>query len=301
MKEKIHDTTLSIARTEGRAEWFDPELAAKAPHSTHEMSTHMTAADGGLLCLLLVCHSREDKVFAAKGFRHSANNYSVAQKLNSTLHKDAGLCSPKWPNWLRCFDYFHHLYRPHHHHNHPPARFHNDIVAEVSYDASIEVLVVNSAGKQVNKVTLPCPVFRPGMYLRAKIKGFDMENQAYFFDYVDGPYLADEDADGSKHFKLPPSQQNAASNKFILRGVKDTFVTVDLYDNYGSALPFFVLGISLMQTAAFMKYVIEENSEVTEEGPVAGPEVYWMKIMSEFPYCEDMRWEWWRPLTYQVS
>ena len=100
-RQRVRETVLLIARTEGRSEWFDASLAAKAPHHTKDTAAHVTASDRGLLCLLLVCHSHEDKVFAARGFRHAANNYSVAQHLNSSLHRDAGLCSPKWPNWLR--------------------------------------------------------------------------------------------------------------------------------------------------------------------------------------------------------
>ena len=113
------------------------------------------------------------------------------------------------------------------------------------------------------------------------------------------PYLADEDSDGTKNFKLPPTQKAAAA-KFVLHGVKDTFVTVDLYDNYGSALPLFVLGISLLQTVAFFKYVVDESSPVSSDAPIAGPEQWWMKVMSDFPGCDDLRLEWWRPLTYQL-
>jgi len=39
----------------------------------------MTAQEKGLLGLILVCPHREDKVFAARGFRHAANNYGAAQ------------------------------------------------------------------------------------------------------------------------------------------------------------------------------------------------------------------------------
>jgi len=55
---------------------------------------------------------------------------------------------------------------------------------KVSFDTSIEVIVTASlTGKQINRIKLPCPVFRDGMFLRAKIVGFDVEEQVYTLEY----------------------------------------------------------------------------------------------------------------------
>jgi hypothetical protein len=82
------------------------------------------------------------------------------------------------------FGWMHHLYRPHHHPNHPPPRFHNGIEAEILYDASfhIEVSFKGPNGEEVrNHLKMPCPVFRPGMFLRAKILDWDDEHECYDF------------------------------------------------------------------------------------------------------------------------
>jgi hypothetical protein len=94
-----------------RVDWFDQSFASVSPVPLKDLGAHMTAQERGLLGLILVCPHREDKVFAARGFRHAANNYGAAQALCSGLHKKAGLCKQKWPHSLRWLDYFHHLYR----------------------------------------------------------------------------------------------------------------------------------------------------------------------------------------------
>jgi hypothetical protein len=75
----------------------------------------------------------------------------------------------------------------------------------------------------VKDINLPAPVFRPHMYLVATIKKYDRETGTYDLEYSSGPYLADEDPDGTKLFKVSSS---AGDGIFHLKGVKPTYITV---------------------------------------------------------------------------
>ncbi len=80
------------------------------------------------------------------------------------LYKKGGIFNQKKPKWLRKLDYFHHLYRSHYHHQHPPPRFHDGILAEVSYSESYNVdMDFKQRGVfQTTTLPMPCPVFQPG-------------------------------------------------------------------------------------------------------------------------------------------
>jgi hypothetical protein len=112
----------------------------------------------------------------------------------------------------------HHLYRPHHHANHPLSRFHLGVACEVAYHATAykltwEVSRAKSSssssthgsggsrigslggiagsrksngvgGRTVKPIALPCPVFRPYMYLRAIVKAYDAAKDTYDLEYV---------------------------------------------------------------------------------------------------------------------
>ena len=51
------------------------------------------------------------------------------------------------------------------------------------------------------RIKLPCPVFRKGMWVRARITGFH-GNHTYDLEYRDGPYLGEELADGHQALRV---------------------------------------------------------------------------------------------------
>ena len=114
-------------------------------------------------------------------------------------------------------------------------------------------------------------------------------------EYIDGPYCCDEEPNGAVKLKMPTVQ------KFSLVGIPPTFISVDMDDNFRSDPPFFLLGISFIQILYFVLYVFTQNGGVIEaHSPVAGPEGLWMKAISEFPECLDLRPEAWRLVSYQL-
>lgn len=99
-------------------------------------------------------------------------------------------------------------------------------------------------------------------------------------------------------FKLP--KELASKSCFVLDGVKTSFLTVDMLDNYGSSLPVFIFLTSAVQLFMFVAYLIAHpEQEVTASSPIAGPEFMWMRVVDKFPGCTDLRPEWWRLVTYQ--
>lgn len=102
----------------------------------------------------------------------------------------------------RFFQSLHHLYRPHHHPNHPHARFHTGILAEVLYDESYTIrgVVTNLKTGEIKSknMKLPLPIFRPHMYLVAKIVSYNRHEGTYDLEYSSGPYIADENPNGTK-------------------------------------------------------------------------------------------------------
>jgi rhomboid-related protein 1/2/3 len=200
-------------------------------------------------------------------------------------------------------------YRPHHHHAHAPPRFHNGVEAEVHFDASIDVTVewpkpqVSLTGAPdedplVHKhMHMPCPLFKSGMYCRAKITAYDYAAETYELEYVDGPYCGDEEPDGHVAFQLP-DQPRA---KFRLHHVKGAFVSVDMSDNYASHWPVFLLLVSAAQVLAFLYFVYAVMGKDAEaDSPVGGPKAWWMRVVGEFPGCGDLRPEWWRLWSHQL-
>lgn len=86
---------------------------------------------------------------------------------------------------------------------------------------------------------------------------------------------------------------------FQIEGVKQSLITVDLYDNFGSHSPYFIILISLIQLGCFICWVIFKDSEFGLYKPISGPSWSWLRIMSDFPSCNSLKPDWWRYLTYQ--
>ena len=74
----------------------------------------------------------------------------------------------------------------------------------------------------------------------------------------------------------------------------------------GSHFPLFLILASIVQVFCFVYYVYavwgDKNGEgVQSDAPIAGPEVWWMKIISPFDdQCQDLRPEVWRLWSYQL-
>jgi membrane associated rhomboid family serine protease len=122
-------------------------------------------------------------------------------------------------------------------------------------------------------------------------------------EYQDGPYLADESADGSILFQAPKKLiPKGGSVKFMAANVHQGHVTVDVYDNFANHWPVFIVLISLVQVACFVyycMYLIKPNEALGDHTPVAGPAWMWMQIVGDFPGCESLRAQIHRLLTYQ--
>jgi len=118
---------------------------------------------------------------------------------------DATKMSKHGGGFSKALQALHHLYRPHHHANHPTSRFHLGVECEVAYHATAytltcEVARANSnlssgtssrmrkrgsvGERTVRVVPLPCPVFRPHMYLRATIKAYYAIRDTYDLECV---------------------------------------------------------------------------------------------------------------------
>ena len=71
----------------------------------------------------------------------------------------------------------HHLYRPHHdHHTYIPARYALGTVAEVAYSEDYELtceIWAKEREPHVTHISLPVPVFKPTMYFRGKLVGYN--------------------------------------------------------------------------------------------------------------------------------
>lgn len=121
-----------------------------------------------------------------------------------------------------------------------------------------------------------------------------------YFRYVDGPYRADETPDGAKLLSAVKTNK-LDKNTFMLRGVPKAQITVDLFDNYGSHWPIFVLLISAMQVGWFVYWVVavEGISTLGMNTPVGGSVDWWLRIVSDFPACRDLSTELGRFVTYQ--
>jgi rhomboid-related protein 1/2/3 len=256
----------------------------------------------------------EHHVLDAKGKIKNQKSFSNGKKLNkvpsfrqgddakSDGKSKGGKKKKKQGAITRFFHMFHHLYRPHHHPNHPPARYHNGIEAEVQYHESYSIVGVIKHGKgkkakiTEKKLKMPMPVFRPNMYVVATIKSYDRNTGTYDLTYSSGPYLADENPNGIHLFKGP---EDATSAEFHFKGVRPSVITVDLYDNFGSHEPYFILLISLLQTGCFAYWVTMKDDNVGLYSPVSGPEWTWMRIMSDFPNCENLKTDYWRYASYQ--
>mmetsp|Transcript_26006 Transcript_26006/g.47424 ORF Transcript_26006/g.47424 Transcript_26006/m.47424 type:complete len:790 (-) Transcript_26006:314-2683(-) len=290
--------------------------------SASQVSVHVASSLGssagvrgnGMDVLLLISDTVEGKAINVQGFR-TAMKYSHKHK---ETHKnfveksgagDSSLTST--PSSFKMnssssiahhFGWLHHLYRPHHHPNHPPPRFHNGTKAEIMYDPSFHIEVsfkdtANPGFEVRSHLKTPCTVFRPGMFLRAKILDWDDEKECYDLDYLDGPYLGDESPDGHKAFAM----KQHPDAKYSLHGVRPAYVSVDMADNYGSHFPFVLLLASFVQCFCFFYYVYHVQDEPLEATtPIGGPPLWWMRVVDEFPSCEDLRPQWWRLWSYQL-
>jgi hypothetical protein len=194
------------------------------------------------------------------------------------------------------FSFFHAIYRPHHQPNHPPPRFHEGIEAEVVYDHSLHITVEHDENDSATDnsmkansdttssstkaavshfLQLPCAVFRPGMFLRARITAYDEAQGTYDLEYVDGPYLGNEVPDRTKALAVKDHPEAV----FTVRHVKSAFLSVDMSDNYGSHFPFFLLAVSALQCFCFFYYVFNVSSApLTGTSPVGGPHDWWMQV-----------------------
>jgi hypothetical protein len=310
-----------------------------------------TAVAEGLQVVVLTCSSESHKEILVKGFQvakeyshhHSADLHPNAGGGGNTARGKHALALNTKSASGNALAHLHHLYRPHHHHNHPPARFHDGIEAEVTYDAAFEVSVEHEG--KANLLKMPCRVFDEHMYLRGKIVSYDRETETYDLVYCDGPYMPHEEPDGHVAFKMPA----LPDAHFYIRGVPSHCITVDMSDNYGecngrandeikngtsivshipsslfyhfrvfsflrmfltppsgSHFPLFLILASIVQVFCFVYYVYavwgDKNGEgVQSDAPIAGPEVWWMKIISPFDdQCQDLRPEVWRLWSYQL-
>ena len=104
------------------------------------------------------------------------------------------------------------------------------------------------------------------MYLRGEISGYDMELEIYELVFKDGPYLGDDVADGQQNFQVP------LGGKVLVKGVSSAFLIVDLYNNYGSHTPIFLVCICLVQIFCFVHFVhiAHPDVTVTSSSPNAG-------------------------------
>jgi hypothetical protein len=81
-----------------------------------------------------------------------------------------------------------------------------------------------SQSKEINiKMSLPNETFSEGMFVRAKITGFD--NGMYTLECVDGPYSSDEIAASGRKLKFGGEDRNA---KYVMENVKAEFISVDM-------------------------------------------------------------------------
>lgn len=273
-----------------------------------------TVSGGGLTVLVLVCCSVEAKRLALRGFRTGADYGHAHGDTHANIHTEDALGKGHKQHALavhphsclgRAAGFLHHLYRPHHAPNHRPPRFHVGIVAEVIADESYKVLYVlpvpGEGQPRVMAMKHPCKVFRPGMFVRARITSFDMEHGTYDLAYMDGPYLGDESPDGHVAMLSPAMLHDYPGAVVKLVGVKAAFLTVDMDDNFGSQWPAALLALCAVQVFCFVYYVRAVlRDPVEENGPVGGPAAWWMRVIGEFPGCEDLRPQGWRLWSYQL-
>ena len=161
---------------------------------------------------------------------------------------------------------------------------------QISYSKDYD-LTCEITGKKGTKIppttthiSLPIPVFKPTMYFRGKLVAFHNVRKWYTVEYQDGPYLADESADGTILFKAPSRLvPKGGTVKFMANNVHQGHVTVDVYDNYTSHIPVFIILISIIQAGCFIyyvRYMMKDDEKLTNAAPIAGPD--WMWMQSEF-------------------
>eukprot|EP00615_Pteridomonas_danica_P016767 CAMPEP_0114378790 /NCGR_PEP_ID=MMETSP0102-20121206/1847_1 /TAXON_ID=38822 ORGANISM="Pteridomonas danica, Strain PT" /NCGR_SAMPLE_ID=MMETSP0102 /ASSEMBLY_ACC=CAM_ASM_000212 /LENGTH=756 /DNA_ID=CAMNT_0001533715 /DNA_START=22 /DNA_END=2289 /DNA_ORIENTATION=- len=306
-KRKTHAIFSSVALdSQANDDWEEGESAPTPSNiKTKHIKKAVTVSTGGMMVLVLLCRSEEDLRFAVSGFKLASQHArektrtSIINELEKELEALSDVCAKEFENSMKCLHYFHHLYRPHHHHNHPPLRFHNGILAEVLYDPSYEIVTYDPKSKRtMNRMKMPSEQFQRGMYLRARITGYDKDDETYELDYVDGPYYGNREPNAEDYFKLPEGSRK--NFKFQLTGVKDTYLVVDLENTYSTHLPLVIVLITVLQITFFIQYVVDHpEQDLTIRGPIAGTDEWLFKIITSYPSCNDIRGEVYRIISHQ--
>ena len=103
-----------------------------------------------------------DLQVVVKGLRIGINHWKEHAGTANSLNQTTGIFGNKKPAWLQnIMNSFHQLYRPHYNHSYAPPRFHNGIKAELTFDTSYSMQVVDDDGT-ATVMDLPCPVFQQG-------------------------------------------------------------------------------------------------------------------------------------------
>lgn len=203
--------------------------------------------------------------------------------------------------------FLHHLYKAKHHPNHRKPKFAVGLHVEVSYDTTVMVETVFDAGtpnEHKGFIKLPQEgIFEDGQFCIGEIIDHDVEHDVYTIKFIKGPYWHDEGivsiADDEQVF----------DEHTMFKMVDPAFLEVEVMENLISHPPYFILTASALQVAAFVYSAYTTPGAVTATEPIAGKPWMYFKLLgstvsgysanSDFPVCDDLRWELWRYFSYQ--
>jgi len=180
-----------------------------------------------------------------------------------------------------------------------PVKFKKGMLVEVSFDAS-SYIIYASLKKEKKKVTLPNATFDQRMYLRAKIKSFNPETKTYDLIYKDGPYLLEEQPDGTQRFHTNNTNKKYAKATYQLTGVRETLLNVDCNSGDTEHFPYAIILLSAGQIGIMVWHVYWNGPQESQYRPIAGPEYLFYRAIMEYPGCHDVRYQAWRLVSYQM-
>jgi len=203
--------------------------------------------------------------------------------------------------------FLHHLYKVKHHPNHRKPGFTVGLKVEVSYDDTMRVETVFDSGTEREHkgfIKLPAPdIFEQGQFCVGEIVDHDLEHDVYTVKFIKGPYFHEEGVIDLDEDDMPFDEHTT------FKYVDPAFIEVEQMENLISHPPWFIITISALQIAMFVYSAMTTPGAVTATEPTAGRPWLWYKMVgngrsgydsnSDYPVCDDLRWELWRYFTYQ--
>jgi len=129
----------------------------------------------------------------------------------------------------------------------------------------------------------PLPGFVDGTYVRGTVVARDPGGALYTVVVSDGPHAMDA---------VPGDEGDARAHAGVsLLGVQKAYLLVNYSDQYRGRRPWLVLAWTAVQVLVFLYFALNNDDALA---------VLWWRAETPYPHCEDVRWQAWRLVSYQV-